>query len=133
MLVTVSFAFHSCRKDTTATPSEVTGKQLSSGVWKVQSVMVDGTDKTNLFHGFTLQYSSTTFSSSNGTLVWPSSGTWNFKDETAKMIVRDDGLEMTIETVSNTKFTFSFVWTKTTYGGGRSNSTSGVYSFEMIH
>ncbi|MEJ0055563.1 MAG: hypothetical protein WDN75_07850 [Bacteroidota bacterium] len=112
---------------------EITSQQLSARTWKVKSVTVDGKDNTAMFKDFVLKYDATTFTTTSGTLVWPASGSWKFKDNTARAIVRDDGLEVTIETISDTGFTFDLIWAKTTFGPGRTSALSGIHKFEMVH
>ena len=109
-------------------PQRVTGL-MKTGTWKVQSVMVDGTDQSALFKNFTLSFTDAGFASVNGSAVWPSSGTWKFVNDQATSFTRDDGLVVTIQTVSSTQLIISLVWTKTTLGPGRVTSVKGTTVF----
>ena len=131
-LVITVLTLESCKDKTTPTASEIISKKLSTGAWKVKSVTVDNTDKTDLFKDFTLQYTATTYTTTHGTPVWPASGTWKFADEPATVITRDDGLEITIESIKDNEFIYSLTWTKTTYGAGRGSSVNGVHRFDMV-
>ena len=109
-------------------PQRVTGL-MKTGTWKVQSVTVDGTDQSALFKNFTLSFTDAGFASVNGSAVWPSSGTWKFVNDQATSFTRDDGLVVTIQTVSSTQLIISLVWTKTTLGPGRVTSVKGTTVF----
>ena len=109
-------------------PQRVTGL-MKTGTWKVQSVTVDGTDQSALFKNFTLSFTDAGFASVNGSAVWPSSGTWKFVNDQATSFTRDDGLVVTIQSVSSTQLIISLVWTKTTLGPGRITSVKGTTVF----
>ena len=102
---------------------------LTSASWKVQAVKIDGVNETSSFPGLTLKFSSTSFTVTNGAVVWPSSGTWSFTDETAKKINRSDGVELTLVTVSETALVIRFSWDQSTLGEGRLASVEGEYEF----
>ena len=89
---------------------------MKTGTWKIQSVPVDGTDQSELFKNFTLTFTDAGFATVNGTAVWPPSGTWKFVSDQATSFTRDDGLVVTIQTVSSTQLIISLVWTNTTLG-----------------
>ena len=111
-------------------PQRVTSL-MKTGTWKVQSVTVDGADQSALFKGFTLSFTDAGFVSVNGSAVWPSSGTWKFVSDQATSFTRDDGLVVTIQTVSSTQLIISLVWTKTTLGPGRVTSVKGSTVFTL--
>lgn len=134
ILIIATLSMQSCKhSDATPSVADIITNQISVTPWKVKSVMVDGKDETDLFKGFTLQYTATNYATTNGTLVWPASGTWKFKDDTANVIVRNDGLEITIESITDTEFVYSLTWAKTTYNTGRASSIGGVHKFDMVH
>jgi hypothetical protein len=125
--------FTSCsNNDPAPTDIEIVTDQITSGPWKVKSVTVDGTDQTNLFTSFTLQVSPAAFTTTHGGVVWPASGSWDFTDASATKIKRTDGIEMTIESISESELILSFTWSTTTYGGGRISSISGLHRFDLI-
>jgi len=61
----------------------------------------------------------------------PSTGTWQFKDETAKVIVRNDDLVIAIDQVEQKKLILSLTWNKTTLGSGRPGAVSGAHTFTL--
>jgi|SRR5687768_12352817 len=125
-----TFTFGGCNKNDD--PASVKTKNLlTSGVWKISKVTVDGVDKTDEFEGFTLQFTDDTFTSVHGNVVWPASDTWGFTDNTAKVFQRGDEVTVTIQTISSTKLVLALVWSKTTLGSGRSASISGDYVLEF--
>ena len=104
---------------------------MKAGTWKIQNVTVDGVDQTALFKNFTISFGDTNFTTVNGTVVWPPSGTWKFVNDQATSFTRDDGLVVTIQSISSTSFIMSLVWTKTTLGPGRMESVKGTTVFTM--
>ena len=105
--------------------------KLTSPTWKMQSVTVDGTDKTSIYKDLSLKFSASGFTSTNGGAVWPASGTWTFTSAEATAIKRDDGLVVTLQEVTDTSLKLALTWSKTTLGPGRVESVSGqnVFSF----
>jgi hypothetical protein len=124
--------FSGCSKSSPAlSPSAAQLQKLTAKNWSVNSVMVDGTDKTTVYAGLTVKFTSTDFTSTNGGSLWPASEAWSFKNADAKVIVRADGLEITIDDSSTTsKLLLTLDWTKTTLGG-RVASVSGHHVFEF--
>lgn len=101
------------------------------GSWKIQSLMVDGVDKTSLFPGFTISFvSSSNFNTSNGGQVFPSSGTYGFADSNATVLRLQGVPDITFE-VTDTSLKMTFSWTKNTFGPGRIGSISGQHVFTM--
>ena len=128
-VVMILATFAACNKNS-PTASEETLSKLT-GTWHVSTVTVDGVDATDLFQNMTVTFSKTDVTASNGGVVWPALETWTFFEGNEKVIQRADNVNMTIETLSNTKLTLSLLWSKTTYGPGRSNSISGKHVFEF--
>jgi hypothetical protein len=110
----------------------VTQKRLTSGTWNVSRVTVDGIDKTSLFTGMKLTFTTTGYTATNGEPVWPASGTWTFGDAEKKMVKRDDGVEVSIQSLDDNSLTLSLNWNKTTLGSGRNTSVGGVHVFELV-
>jgi hypothetical protein len=102
---------------------------LKSSAWKVQSVSVDNTDQTTVYKGLTLIFTDAGYTSTNGGVVWPASGTWVFADGNAKTITRSDNLAVTITEVTDTKLVLTLTWATTTLGGGRVESVKGINVF----
>lgn len=128
--ITSLLFFQSCKKDdpTIAETDRVAGL-LKANMWKMQSVMVDGMDKTTIYTGLILNFTATGYTTTNGGAVWPASGTWMFADATAKLITRSDGLALTVEEITTTKLSLKLNSTKTTLGGGRTSSVAGNHTF----
>ncbi len=110
-----------------STQDQVKGKMVS-GVWKIQSVTVDGVDKTSVYPGLTLQFTATTYTSANGKPVWATSGTWEFTSADATAFKRDDNIEVTVE-ATDTSLKLTLNWPTGTLGGGRVESVKGVNVF----
>jgi hypothetical protein len=129
--VIISLLFlKSCKKDdpTIAETDRVAGL-LKASTWKMQSVVVDGTDRTTIYTGLILNFTANGYTTTNGGAVWPASGTWLFADVTAKLITRSDGLALTVEEITTTKLSLKLTWSKSTLGGGRTSSLAGVHVF----
>ena len=104
--------------------------------WKVTTtarVTVDGVDVTDdLFQGFSITFTPTSYTTSGTTPVWPRQDTWQFKDDNATTIVRgSDGKEVTLTAVSETQLKLTLEWTETTYEGGRKRSLAGKHEFTL--
>jgi hypothetical protein len=120
----------SCGGDPEPTAAEKnTELMTASGAWKLQNVLVDGTDKTSVYSGLTIQFTETAFTTTNGGVVWPASGSWSFKDDSGTVINRNDGIEIKLVEVSTSKLVLQLTWTKLTIGPGRVSSLSGSHTF----
>lgn len=135
ILIIIATGLVSCNDDDEATPvdsaqlkAEVTA-QLSESTWNVQTVTVDRLDQNDLFEGFSLSFGDGTFTSQNGGEVWPASGTWQFANEEATAIVRDDDTVINILTLNDFALVISLSWSENTIGLGRTNSISGEHVF----
>lgn len=105
---------------------------LTGTAWQVSQVSIDGVSKTSSFSGLTLTFTATGYTTANGRLVWPATGTWQFKDDTGKLLLRSDGVEVTITDVTTTTLSLSFNWATTTLGPGRVTSTAGKHDFQFV-
>jgi hypothetical protein len=113
-------------------PGPDTKALLTSGIWKMNDVSVDGVNRNDLFTNFTLTFTATGFfAAANGDPVWPLSGTWAFSSADQTTFTRSDGVEVAISDVSENELTLELTWNKTTLGGGRGSSTMGNYTFVM--
>lgn len=121
-----------CAKETTVSEADKVKAVLKSATWKVQTVTVDAVDQSTLFKNFTLTFSDDGFTASNGGVVWPATGTWSFTDANATAFTRNDGITVSITTVSDTKLVLAFTWLKTTLGPGRVESVQGATIFTLI-
>lgn len=119
----------SCTKSDPKSETERVKEILTANTWVIQSVTVDGIDKTSDYSGMTLAFTNTNYSTENGGLVWPDIGAWKFADDSGKIISRNDDLIITIEEASTTKLVMKLMWLKTTLSGGRSESVRGAHVF----
>src|SRR5689334_12022694 len=100
-------SFPGCKKDPEPSLSEVATKKLVSKGWILRSVSVDGVDKTSTYAGLTLTFTTTGYTTTNGKVIWPTSGTWSFIDEDATRIKRNDDLEITITDLTDASLILS--------------------------
>ena len=110
----------SCKKSSTDPQPDL----LTKKNWAITTVAVDGVDKTSLFANMTLTFSDKTYTTTNGGGAWPASGTWAYSTNSTTVIVRNDGLQITIDELTATKLKLSFDWAKSTFGG-RIHSVGG--------
>jgi len=106
---------------------DVTKAMLMSGTWKIQSVTVDGVDKTSVYHDLTLSFTASGFTSTHGGPVWPATGTWTFTSDEATAIKRGDNVEVQILDITASALQLGLAWNKTTFG--RVSSVSGQHVF----
>jgi hypothetical protein len=109
---------------------EVTAK-LTAGQWKVGLVTVDGVDQSALFKSFNITFTATSFSTTNGGVVWPASSTWSFTDANATGFSRSDGITVQLQEITDTSLKMSMAWSKNTLGPGRIESVKGQHVFTM--
>jgi hypothetical protein len=120
----------SCDPPAPPVPKDVVTDQLKSGSWSVNNVTIDGVSSST-FAGMTLSFTATAYTSTNASPVWPASGTWSFTNDAATSFKRDDGVDVTIDDISETSLTLSLNWNKTTLGPGRTKSVSGKHVFTL--
>ncbi len=77
-----------------------------TGNWTLNTggVVLDGVSIAG-FEGFTLALGDRTYTTQNGNDVWPVSGTWDFKANSLTILTRDDGVEMSLSTISDNEIT----------------------------
>lgn len=102
--------------------------KLMSATWTVQSVTVDGVDQSSLYKNLSLKFAASSYTSTNGSVIWPASGTWSFTDQTATVIRKEDGTDVLVE-VTDTSLKLTLTSLKTTIGPGRLTSLKGVHVF----
>lgn len=139
-LVVALFTYSGCGGD--STPEEpLSDQQLSklAKTWKVQSVTLDGVDKTSDYNAFQIVLSGTKGNTSFGyntsgrpTLSpWKSSGAWEFGTDVKTQIIRDKGtadeLAMTYSVTESTlQITFTF-------SGSGYTSRTGVVKGQWVY
>jgi hypothetical protein len=104
---------------------------LTASPWKVNTVSVDGVDKTVTYKDLGITFTGTSFTSVNGAAIWPASGTWTFTSATATAFTRDDGLVVTIQEATATSLKLGLTWNKNTLKTGRTESISGAHVFSF--
>lgn len=123
--------FSSCGSDSSPTPVELVTKKLTANTWKIKTVSVAGVDQTVAYKNMNLIFSETGFTSSNGGVVWPTSGTWKFTNDNATSIKRGDDVIVNLTEVTATSLIFTLTWAQNTFGPGRNSSLAGVHVFTM--
>lgn len=111
------------------TDTERVQEILTSGTWKIQSVSVDGVDRTSDFANLQVIFNSGSFTATNGKLVWPATGTWSFTNDQATAFSRSDGVSVSIVEATDIRLVVELDWTSTTYGPGRVSSVAGEHTF----
>lgn len=113
------------------TAAELTTAKLTASPWKVGSVTVDGVDQSALFKSFNITFTATSFSTTNGGVVWPASSNWSFTDVNATGFSRSDGITVQLQEITDTALKMSMAWSKNTLGPGRIESVKGQHVFTM--
>ena len=113
------------------TAAELTTAKLTASQWKVGSVTVDGVDQSALFKSFNITFTATSFSTTNGGVVWPASSNWSFTDANATGFSRSDGITVQLQEITDTSLKMSMAWSKNTLGPGRIESVKGQHVFTM--
>jgi hypothetical protein len=132
LIISVALLSQSCKKDDPKSESDRVQELLAANTWQLQEVTIDNAEEEVLFAGMTLQFTNTTYTTTNGGVVWPATGTWEFKDASAKTILRSDGLEIAITEITATSLKLSLVWTEDTIGEGRVGSIAGDHVFSFV-
>jgi hypothetical protein len=102
--------------------------KLTANTWAVQSVTVDGVDRTAVYKDLTIKFSAANYTATHGGSVWPASGAWSFTDQTATTIKRDDDTQVSV-VVTDNSLTLGLTWSTTTLGPGRMQSVNGQHVF----
>jgi hypothetical protein len=126
------------------TAAEAAVINLTNSAWKVNSVTIDGVDKTSMFTNLSITFTPTSttngkpsslngsFTAVNGGLVWPASGTWSFPNTAdGNNVLRGDGVSLQLTELTATTLKISLAWSKTTFGTGRSAGLKGQHVFTM--
>jgi hypothetical protein len=111
-------------------PAPSNTSKLTANNWIMQSVTVDGVDKTPVYAGLTIKFTDTAFTTTHGGVVWPASGTWHWTNSEQTVFERNDGLPVTAE-VTDSTLKLSLVWNQTTLGG-RIQSVAGQHVFNFV-
>ena len=94
------------------TAQDIAFEILGAGPWSLGdgagSILVDGTNVSANYPGFSLTIGDGTYSTINSDDLFSASGTWQWIDDEATMIRLDDGKELSIVTLNQFRFTFTF-------------------------
>jgi hypothetical protein len=134
ILILLNFIRCDEEKPTPATPEteqQRVRKFLTTGTWKFESLAIDGQRENDLYPNLTIKFTDTGFTSTNGSPVWPASGTWQFSNEQATKINRGDNIELTITSVTANIFQFKLTWGLTIFDDGRNEALAGLHVFTM--
>ena len=96
-----------------------------SGSWKLSgggSIKVDGKDESDQYPGFTLSFTKTNYSTTNGGKLFEASGTWEWKDGKTDKLMTLGTKQITITELTESKLVFEF-----TFGGAVAAGTKGSY------
>ncbi len=114
-----------CGDDDDPTAQELAFEKLA-GTWSLAnggSVVIDGQDASLNFSGFSFSFTDGTYTTANAGDLFRATGTWSWQDEAAQRITIDDGKTITITTLTEQQFVFSFTFNGT---GGVANSGEGI-------
>ena len=123
----------SCKDDPTA--EEIFRKKIARA-WKSSAtgVQFDGKDVNGVFKDFTITFTeSQTYTTTAGNApVWPASGKFTLKassSSTGFSLLRDDGVEVTVDQLTDTKLVLTFNYAGKT---SRVKSVSGGFVFDLV-
>ncbi len=102
-----------------------------TGRWPLTSVVVEGENAAELFKDFSITFTSTAFTTTGTTPVWPRNGTWSFTDATATKFKRNDNVEVTIESISDTQLKLTLFWEQERVEPGRTTALRGRHEFVL--
>ncbi len=110
LLSILVIVFASCSGDEDPTAQQLAFEKLS-GSWDLSqggSIVIDGQDATANFTGFAFTFTDGTYTTTNAGDMFRASGTWEWADEEAQQLSVDDGKTITIVTLTETLFVFTF-------------------------
>lgn len=125
----VALSISSCNDEPTV--AEKVEGILVSVAWSKPIVTVDGIDQSDLYQSFTLTFTKTNYTTSGGSPLWPSTGRWAFKDESANALLLDDTREVQINEITGTNLELAVQNNNTTFKSGRTNSVIGKNVFRL--
>ncbi len=113
--------------------AEVTTKLTGAGAWTLSGVTRDGVDVESEFSGFTVTFTASGFTTSNGSLAWDNTGTWSFQSGSSDTIIRDDNVTMLLVFSNNdSQLNLSFNVPNSSLDIGKVAGIAGNYVFELI-
>ena len=131
LLLTLLVGCAETNHDPEPSVQDKTRSKMIANHWIIQAVKVDGVDRSLIYNGLTIRFGESSFETTNGGEVWPTSGLWQFTTADATIIKRNDGIEIQVE-VTEAMLRLTLQWAKTTYAGGRQNSVKGTNIFTFV-
>lgn len=128
--IVVALSLSGCSKDDGLATDEQRIKDLTSS-WQLSSVINDDADVTGQFTGFVLNIDGTNYTTQNGGNAWTDIGNYSFVDNNIDHLLRDDNVQITIDSFSSSEMTLSFNINQVTTGG-RQQGVTGQFTFSLI-
>lgn len=106
--------------------------KLTTNSWSLSTVSRNGVDVESEFTNFTINFTPTGFTVTNGGTVWEASGNWIWADGSGTSIQLSNGVVVQIEFSNNdSQLTLTFTIDSDTYNIGRSQGLKGDYVFVL--
>ena len=96
-----------CRKKGGVDPLQVRLAELQ-GTWTVERVVNDNQNVTSLYALFSLTIDGDLFQTGSGGNAWPASGSFTINRNDIDTIIRNDGVEVSIEEINANRLQLSF-------------------------
>jgi hypothetical protein len=129
MAIVAILSITACSKKDDPTVQDQIRAMLTAGTWKIQTATVGEEDAMDFFDNLHVTFTAEGFSSVNGGPVWPASGSWNFTNDEATHIVRNDGVDITLISVTDNRLECSLYWDELVVGPGRTSAVEGTHTF----
>lgn len=114
-------------KDQVVDKEETVRKVLTSGQWRLESVILDGVPEPDYLDGLRITFSSSSITVQNGAPIFPPQDTWTFTSDDATGVETGSGLTIDLVQVTDLILVIRFQWSDTTLGGGRNKSIAGQH------
>lgn len=122
----------SCGNDPDINVTQEEAFEKLAGSWTLGatgSIVVDDTDVSANYPGFSLSFTDGAYNTTNAGDLFASSGTWEWVDEDARLISLDGGQQVTINSLTENLFDFSFSFSG---NGGVRSGIAGNYNVRVI-
>lgn len=129
LIAIMSIVLMACGKDDDPSARDKALSMLKSKIWQIESVTVDEVDKTADYAGMTLSFTDNTVTVANAGPAWPAQDAWQFTDDQATAILRGDGVEIELVTLTAETLALELLWSTQGYSPGRTASITGDYVF----
>ena len=125
-----------CKSDDDDGPTPPSAQELAFaklvGNWTLDNgghILVDGQDVGVNYPGFRLSFTNGGYSTINAGALFKSSGIWSWANDTGGIIDLDDGKSISIVSLTETAFNFTFQFAGT---GGTANGVGGNYDILLV-